>query len=237
MAKPQRKQKSNAQERPDTEILIKGVLLLWPSFFEYPVIDGVVQDRYASKFLLDPEKHKDAINAIRKRMRTMAGFTFEDEERYEEDEDGDEVLVTVKADDLKAVKNLCLRRTSFKNESLAKGTLELQAKSKGKPWVLQPDGRTQFDEDEKDDATYGIWNGQIVDVKVDFWAIENKYGRTVSANLHAVRIVGGGERLTGGGMSQEEAIKGFDDTSDADLDFGDDDQEFDMDELDDDQPF
>ena len=64
-------------------------------------------------------------------------------------------------------------------------------------------------------------------VKVDFWGIENKWGKTLGANLHSIQFFRDDEPLVGGRMSFDTAIDGFEDV-DVDAAFTEDDADDDF---------
>lgn len=190
MAKTATKQKSDL----NTVQILRGVRLLWPSLYEKPVIDGKQQDKYMTKLILHPKDHAADIQTLTANMRAIA-----------EAELG--------VSDLSQCKDLCLRKLNF--DGLEDGLLEVSAKSTSRPFIVDRDGTSQIGPEEKD----RFYSGVICNVKIDLWTYDNKWGKGVSANLHAVQFVRDAEPIVGGRMSFDKAIEGFEDVAGGDLDF------------------
>jgi hypothetical protein len=100
---------------------------------------------------------------------------------------------------LKAGDRLCLHDGDAKADKEGyKGNLYISASNKLRPLVI--DGLKQ-----PLDANSGKpYSGCFVNVEIELWAQDNKFGKRINASLRGVQFVRDGQRLSGGGVSSAD---------------------------------
>ena len=178
---------AEATDELNTDQIIRDVRLLFPNLFETAVIKGNDTGKYQVKLILEPKRHAEALAQVKNNIKALAMQKFG-------------------SADLSGVKNVCLRGLNFSGLEDEGDLYELMAKSKSRPPIVDKDGRTPIDEKDKD----RFYNGVRAAVRIGLWAVNNDFGKTIGCNLNAVQFLGDDTPLSGGRMSFEDAVAGFD---------------------------
>lgn len=191
------------------KVALKCVRLSFPDIFEAVQYEGQGPFKYRASFLFEPnsDNHKALIAA----MNEVAQEAWKDKAKK---------VLEAAADDSK------LRFIIDGNKKEYDGYKDMFAisatrdQSKGRPMVLNkkpknPDGTPNY-VTQTDGVVYA---GCYVNATVEVWAQNNKYGKTVRAQLLAVQFVKDGDAFGGG--SAKGSVDDFEDLSDTGDDEGD----------------
>jgi hypothetical protein len=174
----------------DGFIILKDVRISFPHLFRRPVINGT-EGKCGAALMLDDKRHAGAIAALKGQIDELVKTRF-------------------KGRPLPAEK-LCLRAGKDKGRPEYDGDMHvLSANNRDKPIVLGSNG-TSIITEERDSSIYA---GCYVNAKVRLWAQDNQYGKRINCELVAVQFARDGEPLDGSYVSPEDAVAGFDATSD-----------------------
>lgn len=170
----------------DTQIMLKNVVLSFPSLFKEGSFNGAGTGRYEATFML-PKSDKETYSKIETLIADIKaankGVKVPNDKIFIKD--GDEI-------DDETTAGYWLIRTG-KNISKGRPTLVNRDKS---PLV------------EEDGLLYG---GAIVNASIGAWLQDNAYGKRINGNLYGIQFVKHGEPL-GGGVTT--ALDDFDDIED-----------------------
>jgi len=175
-------------------LIIKNVRCSFPSLWKEDIKEDGSKFGKGIKILLDPTKDAQAIAEIKAEISKICKEKPKIKQVVEK----------------KGEERMCLK-TGDRDEYPA-GCKMLGCGNPGKIMVLHKD-RTRATED--DDP---IYSGCYVNVKVDIWGQDNKYGKRINAKVITVQFAGEGESFDGGHVSDDVAASGFDSLDD---DFGD----------------
>ncbi len=176
-------------------ILIKNARCVWPQLFTTKVfVDPDTGEKrpgkYGIKLLLDEKEHAREIKAIEAAIA----------EQIKTKLNGRKVSSDKK----------CLRHGDDLTKDYYEGFRVLSASSKTRPVVID---RQQKPITEEDGIIYG---GCYVNAKIDVWGFHHAKGDSVNSTLIAVQFKADGEPLSGGVVTYEKAVEGFE-TEDEDF--------------------
>ena len=154
------------------------------ALFEPKVVQGQGEPKFSGSFIF-PTNHP-CVAAIKAAMKKVA------EEEWKEK--AGEVFAMLKASD-----RLCLRDGDTKPQYEGyKGNLFLNASNKIKPLVI--DGNKS----PLSAASGRPYSGCYVNMSIEVWAQDNKFGKRINATLKGVQYLRDGARLAGGGVASAE---------------------------------
>lgn len=179
---------------PDPVIMLRKVRVAFPHLFKQPIINGQ-PSKCGAQLLLDPDLHKDTLAEIKSLMADLARDRLKGR--------------------MPAADRLCVRRGEDKGREEFEGYMVLSANSRTRPVVIRPDATVvaykEGDNAEQALAESRIYPGAYVNAKVRLWVQDNQYGRRINAELVAIQFAADGEAFTSGsGMSEAQAVAGFD---------------------------
>lgn len=199
-------------ESKRARLKLQNVRLSFPSLYETELYDGDDTGKYAATFLIE-KSDKKQIKMLKDRMLQVA------KEKW-----GDKVPKTVQ---------YCLLDGDDKELEGYAGCVSVKGATKKTVAVYDRD-RSVLHQKQGEDKLYA---GCYVNASIDFWAMDNKWGKKVLCNLFAVQFVKDGEPFGSGPVDTEDD---FDDLTDGEEADDDDDIPFDgssSDDDDDDDPF
>jgi hypothetical protein len=184
------------------KVKLQGVRLSFPDLFEAVQYEGQGPFKYRASFLFEP--NSDSHKALLAAMKEVAEEAWKDKAKS----------ILAKADDdskLRFIIDGNKKEYDGYKDMLAISATRDQAK--GRPMVLNkkpknPDGTPNF-VTQTDGVVYG---GCYVNATVELWAQNNKYGKTIRAQLLAVQFVKDGDAFGGG--SAKGSPDDFEDLSD-----------------------
>lgn len=168
-----------------------GVYLLegrasYPHLFVERVFDGNPSG-YGMTLLLDKQKDKEAIALVAEGIKDVLRESFEGKKLHAE--------------------RLCMRDGDLAAKDGYEGCMFVSANSKGRPYVLAPDGVTLVTDPVKEPVIYG---GCRVTAKISLWPQNhNLGGKRVNAQLVAVQFLEHGVAFGNRIRSPEKAAEGF----------------------------
>lgn len=191
------------------KVKLKAVRLSFPDLFEAVQYEGTGPFKYRASFLFEPGSENEKL--LKTAMKEVA---------EEEWKGKAEAVLTNAADDSK------LRFIIDGNKKTYDGYKDMlvvtatRDQSKGRPMVLNkkpknPDGTPNY-VTQTDGVVYA---GCYVNATIEVWAQNNKFGKTVRAQLLAVQFVKDGDAFGGG--SAKGSVDDFEDLSDVGDDDGD----------------
>lgn len=179
------------KEKKLNRITLKNVRLAFPDIFEAKAFSDGDEPAFSATFLLDA-KHPQ-LKELKEMMKEVV-----------RDKWGAKADAIYK--DLEAKDRLALHDGDLKTEYEGfEGNFYVSARNKSRPLVLDRDKTPLTQADGRPYA------GSYVDVSLDLWAQDNKYGKRVNASLRGVRFVKDGDAFAGGGAAD---VNEFDDLSD-----------------------
>ncbi len=191
------------------KVKLKGVRLSFPDLFEAVQYEGQGPFKYRASFLFEPnsENHK----VLKDAMKEVA----------EECWKGKAQSVLANADDDSKLRFIV--DGNKKAYDGYKGMLCISAtrdQSKGRPMVLNKNPKNSDGTPNYVTQTDGVmYAGCYVNATVELWAQDNKFGKTIRAQLLAVQFVKDGDAFGGG--SAKGTVDDFEDLSDTGDDDGD----------------
>ena len=172
------------------KLKLSNVRLAFPALFEAKTVNGEGSPAFSAALLIDPaDKQVKAINAaIDETAKAKWGAK------------ADALLKQMRATD-----KVCLHDGDLKaSYDGFPGNLYISARNPVRPTVLDADKTPLVAADGKPYA------GCYVNVSLELWAQDNKYGKRVNATLMGVQFYRDGDSFTGGGAADESD---FDDVS------------------------
>lgn len=185
------------------KVIIKGARGAFLNLWEPKQFGDTGEARCNGTFLLDPTKQKAEVDKIIAAIQEVA------KEKW-----------GVKAGDvlktLKAKGDLCLHPGETKSEYDGfEGMVYVSAANRARPAVVDKDKSPLTQSDGKP------YSGCYVNVSIDIWAQDNKFGKRVNAKLLAVQFHADGEAFSGGESYSEDDFEAADgDSDDGDSDDG-----------------
>lgn len=173
----------------DTKIMLKSVVLSFPSLFKEGSFNGNGTGKYEATFLLPKSdtktygKVKDLIDELKsqnKNIKVPNNKLFV----IDGDESGDEVTEGYWV--IRTGKNI----------------------SKGRVTLLDRDKSQLTEEDGK------LYGGAVVNASIGAWIQDNAYGKRINGNLYGIQFVKDGEQLGGGSVDVTEDFDAFDEEDD-----------------------
>ena len=173
------------------KIMLKNVRLSFPSLWETEIYNGDDTEKYAATFLIG--KNEAQAKALKTAIKECAQEQF-----------GTPLP--------KSLKN-CLSDGDEKEYDGYADHYSVKATTKRRPLVID---RSRVPVMEDDNLVYA---GCYVNALISLWAMDNKYGKRILANLEAIQFVRPGEPFGSGGVTPEAFDDlGHDVTHDEDLD-------------------
>lgn len=173
-----------------TKLTIKLARLAFPALFEAKAVEAGDKPAFSATLLIAPNHPQVA--AIRAAIREAAEAKW-----------GAKAGAHLKA--LEAANRVCLYNGDAKTQYAGfEGNLFISARNQARPTVVDTDKSPLTQADGKPYA------GCYVHAVVEFWAMDNKFGKRVNATLLGVQFAKDGEAFSGGGVASEDD---FDDLS------------------------
>ena len=161
------------------------------ALFEAKNFQGQGEEKFNAGVIFSP--NHPCVAAIKAAMKKVA------EEEWKEK--AGEVFAMLKASD-----RLCLRDGDTKPQYEGyKGNLFLNASNKIKPLVI--DGNKS----PLSAASGRPYSGCYVNMSIEVWAQDNKFGKRINATLKGVQFLRDGARLAGGGVASAEDFEAIPD--------------------------
>lgn len=151
--------------------------LSFPSLFRTATFGEQDTGKYEATFILDKEKHADAIKQIKDQIAKLMK---------------EELKGKIPAE------KLCLKDGDESGRPEFEGAYTLKASTKKRPVVIDRDRAPLAEEDNKPYA------GCYVNAIFSLWAQDNKFGKRINAQLDGVQFAGDGEPFGEGGIGVEE---------------------------------
>ena len=160
-------------------IMLKNVRLSFASLFETEMYNGENTGKFGATLLLDKATQADQIAIIDKEIARFA------EEKFG------------------AGKVPKLFKRPFEDGDTKEydgytGVMALRATTTRRPTVIDQQKTPLTKDDER------IFSGDYVNVKVELWFQDNKFGKRINCNLMAVQLFKQGERFGGGAVSVDD---------------------------------
>lgn len=170
---------------------LKAVRLAFPALWEPETVNGEGKPAYSGTFLIEPtDPQVKAINAV---IEAVA-----------KDKWGAKAGDVLKA--LRAGDKVCLHNGDLKAQYDGfAGNFFVTARNVLRPLVVDADKTPLTEADGKP------YSGCYVNVNIEIWAQDNKFGKRVNANLLGVQFVRDGDRFGGGGRVAD--VDDFDDVT------------------------
>lgn len=178
-----------AEEKRE-RVKLKNVRLSFPSLYRTELYDGDDTGKYAATFLI-PKSDKKQLKMLKDRMDLVA------KEKW-----GNKVPKSVQ---------YCLLDGDEKDLDGYEGHYSVKASTKKAVGTYDRD-LSLLNEAEGADRFYA---GCYVNASIDFWAMDNKYGKKVLCNLFGVQFAKNGEPFGSGPVDAEED---FEDLTDGEED-------------------
>jgi hypothetical protein len=177
------------------KIKLQNVRLSFPHLFEAKAGDDGGEKKFSAGFLIDPSDKQ--IKMIEDAMVQVA-----------KDKWGAKWETVYKA--MKAGDKLALHDGDAKAQYAGyEGMMFINANNPARPLILDRDKTPLTAEDGK---PYG---GCYVNVTLDLWAQDNKFGKRINAGLGGVQFVKDGDRFGGGTQGEESDFDELEDGADA----------------------
>lgn len=174
------------QDQEKVFFIIKNVRVSYPHLFKKAVFEGKEQARgFGISALLDPVEHADAIEVLQTEIDKLVKS---------------ELKIKKLPNDKK-----CLRDGDEFGKEDYEGLFVLKASESTPPLVM---GKGSIDPVDEENSP--IYAGCYANIKINLWAMNNKWGKRVNANLQAVQFAGDGEPLANSTLSAAQRTSGFD---------------------------
>lgn len=173
------------------KITLKNVRLAFPVLFTAEAFGDSTKEEFSGSFLIDPKDPQ--VKELNRIMDEVANEKWKDKGP-----------ATIKA--LRAADKTAIHNGDAKEYDGFAGNLYISARNEVRPVVLD---RNKAPLTAADGKPYA---GCYVDVSLDIWAQENKYGKRINAKLHGVRFVKDGDAFTAAGATG--SADDFDDLAD-----------------------
>lgn len=163
-------------------------VLMYPEFFNQPTYQGE-NAKFGCKVLLDPqnEKHAALIQELQADLSQI-------------------IKTELKLERLPSDKIL-LRNGDDLAKPWADGMYVVTANMKARPAPNRVYNAGMETMDNDDGGLF--YSGCIANVNFSTWVQNNNFGKRVNGNFEAVQWVAHGEKIAGGGVSDDEAAQGF----------------------------
>ena len=162
------------------KVVIKRARGAFLKIWEPEQFNGTGEPACNGSFILDPKTQKAEVDKV------IAAITDVAKEKWKDR--AQDVLKT-----LKAKGDICLQDGATKAQHDGfDGNVFISARTKTRPTVLDKDKTPLTQADGK------VYSGCFVDVSMDIWAQDNKFGKRINAKLLAIRFVDGGPAFSGG---------------------------------------
>lgn len=176
-------------------IMLKNVRLAFPNLFTPSTVGGEGEPRYSAMLILPPDHPQ--FDEIKAKMLTVATDKWKDKAKatYVQLEKTDKLALH--DGDTKAQYDGCSGNFF----------ISAAAQQNARPTVINAD-RTPLT--EKDGVVYA---GCYVNVSLDFWPQDNKYGKRINAQLRGVQFLRDGDSFSAGRPASEDefdAVAGAD---------------------------
>jgi hypothetical protein len=169
-----------SSERYDMKVVIKRARLAFAKIWEPEQFNNSGEPACSGSFILDPKTQKAEVDKV------IATITQVANEKW-----GAKAADMLKT--LKAKGDICLHDGATKSEYEGfDGNVFVSARNKARPVVLDTDKSPLTSADGRP------YSGCFVDVSLDIWPQENKYGKRINAKLLAIRFVDDGPAFSGG---------------------------------------
>lgn len=171
------------------KVVLSNVRLAFSKIWEPEQFNGTGEPACSGAFLMDPNTPHGQAN-IKKVQEAMKAVAIE---KWK-----DKAAATLKA--LGAKSDLCLHDGAEKSEYDGfEGMLFVTARNKARPTVVDSDKSPLTQADGKP------YSGCYVNVSLDVWAQDNKFGKRINAKLIAVQFKADGPSFSGGeGYSDDD---------------------------------
>jgi len=183
--------KSYIDPNNSKHIMLYNIPCSFPEFWEERV-DGDITYPRGILLLFNPETHAHELGLLNTVIAEIA-------------KDNPKVGSAIKNDPTR----LCVRPGNRDEylELFPKGCMMLKANTPKTPFVLDKDGSAITGPNVQN---YPFYSGCHVNVKIELWAMDNKFGKRVCAKLLAVQFAGeGAVSFDGSFVSAETALSGF----------------------------
>lgn len=165
-------------------LMILNARLTFPVLFDAKQVNGQGDPKFSGGFLIT--KDHPQLAAIKAAITEAATVKW-----------GAKAPDVLKA--LSAADKICLHDGDAKSDYDGyAGNFFINASNKIRPLVIGP-GREALAA-----ADGVIYSGCYVNVKLEFWAQDNQFGKRVNASLLGVQFAATGERLAGGGVASAD---------------------------------
>lgn len=174
-------------------MMIQNARLSFPNIFRPSAFNPGDDPKFSATFIL--EEGDPQLETIRTEMKRIAAEKW--------------------ADDVPPRLKRCLRSGSEKSDldGFGEGTWFFNASNKKRPGVFDRDRSALVEEDGKPYA------GSYVNVLVDFWAQDNKFGKRINASLQGIQFAKDGDGFGGGsGTATSDDFNTLEDVDDSFLD-------------------
>jgi len=169
------------------KIKLNNVRLSFPSLFHKASFQGS-EGKYEATFLLSKDEHAEVISKIDAEIKAGIKDNFKTSKIPSDKvcfKDGDEIDYDGYA-----------------------GCMSLKAANNKRPMVIDKDKSPLTEDDEK------LYAGCYVNAIIEFWYMNNQYGKRVNANLLGVQFFKDGEPFGDGVSASEDDFDMFDDDDD-----------------------
>ena len=188
------------QKEKRARLRLKNVRLSFPSLYETELYDGEDTGKYAATFLID-KSDKKQLKMLRSRMDDVA------HEKW-----GDKIPKAVQ---------YCVNDGDEKDLDGYEGHFSVKAATKKTVAVYDRDKSILHQKE----GEIRLYAGCYVNASIDFWAMDNKYGKKILCNLFAVQFADDGEPFGSGPVDTEDDFEDLTEGEEADDDSDDDDDE------------
>ena len=162
-------------------VLLKDARLTFPALFTAKQVQGQGEAKFSAGFLL-PRNHPQ-LKEVEAALLAVATEKWGAK--------SGEVLKALKAGD-----RMCVHDGDSKSDYDGyAGQLFINASNKIRPLVIDAN-RNPIEE-----SAGTIYSGCYVNVKLEFWAQDNQFGKRINASLLGVQFAKDGERLAGGSVA------------------------------------
>lgn len=177
---------------PTGRIMLRDVRLAFPNLFEPTTVGGEGEPRYSAMLILPPDHPQ--VKEIRAKMVAVAKEKWKDKAQvlYQGLEKTDKLALH--DGDTKAQYDGCAGNLF----------ISAAAQQNARPTVLDANRSPLTERDGK------IYAGCYVNVSLDFWAQDNKYGKRINAQLRGVQFLRDGDAFAAGRPASGDE---FDDVS------------------------
>lgn len=179
------------------EFKLPKVRLSFPQLFEAVTVNGEGKPSYSGSFLADRKTQKDLIDKLNATIEEVAKDKWKDK--------APGILKSIRAAD-----KVCLHDGDNKSEYDGyPGSMFINARSYSQPRVCDRDPTITLVQ-----ADGRIYSGCYVNAVIGIWAMDNKYGKRICAELKGVQFYKDGEPFSGGRPADAAAFSDFESFAD-----------------------